>query len=275
MVDSLYQGFVTAYFSAPPYDAQDVVDPRETGYLIWYVAAYYYLHNPSYYAQLQGAVLGPNSIASRFHPTFGFTTNADPFSASGGQTGYGYSGPDYQGSFWLSAFLMKSLAAFIQVSPNAADQAAALQLLQNGFDPWFAVHYMGGSRKEITYSSYYISCDSGNAVYNCVNGCPAGTVMAANGDMSIAGQGAHFDAPAIFKNDGSDYIGVATVFAGNVDYVWLNVPAGGIQDATHLTTATPFTGNTGGLVDRPRRRLPQRPGTSECSTEHFLHTGQQ
>src|SRR5260221_12167420 len=47
------------------------------------------------------------------------------------------------------------------------------------------------------------------------------------------------------KNDGSDYIGVATLFGGNVDYVWLNVPAGGIRDATHMITATPFTGNTG------------------------------
>lgn len=240
MVDGLYGLFIHAYFS-PPYDSADMVDGRETGYASWYLAAYEYLYDPTYYTELESAVLGSNSIASRYHSGYGFTTNANPFSASGGLTGFGYSGPNYQGSIWANAFILKALIAFIQASPVPSDQSAATALLQNAFDDYMSNHYMSGTCQEMTYSSAYVSCDSGNMPSNPVNGLPPGTVAATNGSNAITGSGTNFSNTAIFHNDGTDFIGINV----GTGYQLLNIPAGQITSATSLTTATSF-GSTSG-----------------------------
>ena len=239
MIDVLDFLYIAQSFRDPRVQGS-FVDPRETGYTAWFLAAYQYLYDPSYYSHVRDVFLGANSIRSRYSPQYGFTTNADPLFDSAYLTPYGYSGPNNRGSTWLAAFLMKALIAFAETSPVPADRTATLSLVQTSFDTFMSSHYMGGRCQEITYSSNYLSCSSGNMPSDPYLGLPPGSVTATNGNSIITGSGTNFTNLGIFRNDGSDYIGVNI----GTGYQMLNIPAGGITSATSLRTNTPFTGTS-------------------------------
>jgi hypothetical protein len=244
-VDELFGAYVTSFFSSPPYDPGDFVDPRETGYALKFSIMYAALApapgTPSaggtYNTQNYNAILGSNSLSSRYHPGYGFTTNADPTSASGGSTAYGYSGPNYHGSVWLSMFLHKALIAYIQTQPAYA--ATTLTLLQNAFNAWFTAHYFGGTCQGITYSSNYASCDVGWMPVNPSNGSPAGTVTFSNGSATVTGTGTAFTTNPPWTDAGLDYIGLPIGYNGG--YLNIKINARGISSATSLTLSTNYT----------------------------------
>lgn len=232
MVDSLFGLYVTAYFN-PPYDPVDMVDPRETGYAIWFSVAYQALYDSSYQTQNHNAILGATkSLASHYHAGFGFTSN--------GQSGYGYSGTSYQGSFWLSVFPEKAMVAYAQATP--ADYTATLSLLVNSYGDFLTNHYFAGTCQGITYSGAYASCDVGRMPSNPVNGSPAGNITATNGSAAISGSGTAFTSNPPWQNNGQDYIGIPD---GTGNYYMQHINSGGISSATALTTASTFAGTTG------------------------------
>jgi hypothetical protein len=243
-VDTIFGAAVTAYFN-PPYDPGDIVDGREIGYGIWDSVAYAYLFDSSYDTQNYNAILGANSLSSRYHAGYGFTTNVDPTSASGGLTAYGYSGPNYQGSLWFDPFLFKALIAYASTVP--ADYTATLTVLQNSFNAWFTAHYFAGTCQGLTYSSNYVSCDVGRMPVNPSAGVPVGSVAFSNGSRSVTGTSTAFTANPPWQNTGSDYIGLPN--GNNGSYVMLSVGSGGVTSATALTAAANYVGTLTGAAN--------------------------
>ncbi len=239
IIDILDYSFITRFFASAT-EPFTFFDPRETGYAAWFLAAYQYLNDPGYYPHVRDVFLGTNSIRSRYQAGFGFVTNAE----SGGLTGYGYSGPTNRGSLWLTAFLLKALVAFTQSSSVPNDQNAALSLLQSSYTDFISAHYMGGSCQEITYSSNFQTCTSGNMPSDPYLALPPGRVSATNGSTTVTGTGTNFLNTAIFRNDGTDYLGIDT----GTGFQMLNIPSGAITSATNLRLAAPFGGATGATL---------------------------